>query len=112
LQKDDPDDYDIDNRPIPPLIGSQMDVIFLTFAKLLIAYPPNHDGQNQLIELLEALRAMPRKKVQNAYGGSIINGEDIDLTELWPFENNQWALTESFRRISEGKFDISNIIPS
>jgi hypothetical protein len=110
FQKDDPDDFDPNDTPIPPLIGSSMDVIFLTFAKLLIAYPPNHDGQNRLIEFLEALRAMPRKKVQDGHGGWISKGEDIGLTELWPFETDQWGLAESFRRISEGKFDISNII--
>jgi len=111
LQKDDPDDFDPNEAPIPPLIGSQVDYMFITYARLFITYPPNDDGQNRLIGFLEALRAIPRKKVQDGYGGSISKGEDIKFTELWPFETNNWALTEIFRRVSEGKLEISNVIP-
>lgn len=69
--------------------------IFLSIARLCSAFPPYHPGQNQIVEFLEALRALPRHEVYTGCPSEDPN-EPYPTVLLWPLEGNWEAVAELF----------------
>lgn len=86
-------------RAVGPNPSGNIELVFWSLAKLCAAFSPYHTGQNNIIQFLEALRALPEHVVPEI----VEQDGPIDELKLWPFGGNWLGLAETFRREGDGK---------
>ncbi|KAH8684212.1 hypothetical protein BGZ60DRAFT_367016 [Tricladium varicosporioides] len=82
------------NRPPLPNASRYINSMLESVIVLCGAFPPDHPGQDRIIQFLEALREMPECQVPES---ETINKHDSMIT-LWPFDRkNFFSLPYKFR---------------
>jgi hypothetical protein len=84
-------------RSISPNASDYIEMAFRSIAHLLSAHPPNHLGQERIVQFMEALRSMPEHQVLDGILTRDLDNHDHMIT-LWPFGGTWQALDMYFDR--------------
>lgn len=87
-----------------PNPSRQIEMIIGAIARLCSAYPPNHYGQNSLIQLVQVLKELPKHEVHDISHDDESNEPGFEKkTLLWQFGTpSADFLAQKFQREAEG----------